>query len=43
MDIARAISSALDRLGGLPGGTREEVLAADAAARDHVSSLFAGK
>ena len=40
VDIARAISSALDRLGGLPGRTREELLAADAAARDHVASLF---
>jgi 1-deoxy-D-xylulose-5-phosphate reductoisomerase len=40
VDISRAISSALDRLGGLPGSTREELLAADAAARDHVSSLF---
>jgi len=40
VDIARAISSALDRLGGLPGGTREELLAADAAARDHVSLMF---
>ncbi len=37
VDIARAISSALDRLGGLPGTTREELLAADAAARDHVA------
>jgi 1-deoxy-D-xylulose-5-phosphate reductoisomerase len=40
VDIASAISSALDRLGGLPGGTREELLSADAAARDHVSRLF---
>lgn len=40
VDIARAISSALDRLGGLPGTTREELLAADAAARNHVSALF---
>jgi 1-deoxy-D-xylulose-5-phosphate reductoisomerase len=40
VDIARAISSALDRLAGLPGSTREELLAADAAARAHVSSLF---
>ena len=40
VDIARAISSALDRLGDLPGATREELLAADAAAREHVSSLF---
>jgi 1-deoxy-D-xylulose-5-phosphate reductoisomerase len=40
VDIARAISSALDRLGGLPGTTREELLTADAAARDHVSGQF---
>ena len=40
VDIARAISSALDRLGGLPGRTRGELLAADVAARDHVASLF---
>ena len=40
VDIARAISSALDRLGGLPGTTREELLAADSAARKHVSGLF---
>jgi 1-deoxy-D-xylulose-5-phosphate reductoisomerase len=42
VDIARAISSALDRLGGLPGNTREELLAADAAARNHVAGLFSG-
>lgn len=41
VDIARAIGSALDRLGGLPGTTREELLAADSAARDHVSTVFA--
>jgi 1-deoxy-D-xylulose-5-phosphate reductoisomerase len=40
VDIARAISSALDRLGGLPGRTREELLAADSAARLHVERLF---
>ena len=40
VDIARAISSALDRLGGLPGTTREELLAADAAAREHVAALY---
>jgi 1-deoxy-D-xylulose-5-phosphate reductoisomerase len=40
VDIARAISSALDRLGGLPGTTREDLLAADAAARHHISLLF---
>lgn len=40
VDIARAISSALDRLGSLRGTTREELLAADAAAREHVSAQF---
>jgi 1-deoxy-D-xylulose-5-phosphate reductoisomerase len=40
VDIARAISSALDRLSGLPGTTREELLAADSAARGHVASMF---
>ena len=40
VDIARAISSALDRLSGLPGNTREELLAADAAARAHVEAQF---
>ena len=40
VDIARAISSALDRLGGLPGTTREELLAADRAARRHVAERF---
>jgi 1-deoxy-D-xylulose-5-phosphate reductoisomerase len=40
VDIARAISSALDRLGGLPGTSREALLSADAASRDHVASMF---
>jgi 1-deoxy-D-xylulose-5-phosphate reductoisomerase len=40
VDISRAISSALDRLGGLSGTTREELLAADAAARSHVKDLI---
>ena len=40
VDIARAISSALDRLGGLPGRTREELLAADSDARLHVEEMF---
>ncbi len=39
-DIARAIESALDAVGGLPGGNREELLAADSAARKHVMELF---
>jgi 1-deoxy-D-xylulose-5-phosphate reductoisomerase len=40
VDIARAISSALDRLGGLSGTTREELLLADAAAREHVVTQY---
>jgi 1-deoxy-D-xylulose-5-phosphate reductoisomerase len=39
-DIARAISSALDRFGSMPARTRTEVLAADAAARRHVREMF---
>ena len=39
-DIPRAISSALDELGDLPGGTREELLEADAAGRRHVMELI---
>jgi 1-deoxy-D-xylulose-5-phosphate reductoisomerase len=39
-DIPGAISSALDKLGGLPGATREQLLAADAAARRHVQESF---
>jgi 1-deoxy-D-xylulose-5-phosphate reductoisomerase len=38
-DIPRAISSALDNLSGLPSGNREELLAADAAARNHVKQM----
>ena len=41
VDIPRAIESALERLGGLPGGSREALLAADTAARHHVAGLFA--
>lgn len=41
VDIPRAIESALERLAGLPGGTREALLAADAAARHHVAGMFA--
>ena len=41
VDIPRAVSSALDRLAGLAGTTREELLAADAAARRHVEALHA--
>jgi 1-deoxy-D-xylulose-5-phosphate reductoisomerase len=40
-DIPRAIASALDHLGSVPGGTRTALLAADAAARDHVRMEFA--
>ena len=39
-DIPRAISSALDKLGDLPGETREELLEADAASRGHVMELI---
>lgn len=39
-DIPRAIASALDKLGDLPGGNREELLEADASARMHVMELF---
>lgn len=39
-DIPRGISSALDKLGALPGTTREDLLAADAAARRHVEDMF---
>jgi 1-deoxy-D-xylulose-5-phosphate reductoisomerase len=39
-DIARAIDSALGRLGTAPGGSRDAILAADAQARRHVQELF---
>ena len=39
-DIPRGIASALDSLGGMPAGTREQLLAADAAARSHVQRMF---
>ena len=39
-DIARAIDTTLERLGGLPAGSREAILAADAQARRHVQELF---
>jgi len=39
-DIPRAISSALDTLGDMPAGTRENLLAADSAARKHVKEKF---
>ncbi|MFN2636180.1 MAG: 1-deoxy-D-xylulose-5-phosphate reductoisomerase [Gemmatimonadaceae bacterium] len=40
-DISRGIASALDKLGGLPGKTRDQLLAADRAARRHVEDMFA--
>lgn len=39
-DIARGISSALDKLSGMPADTREELLTADSAARRHVQEMF---
>ena len=39
-DIPKAISGALDRLGGMPGSTREELLEADAEARRYVMELL---
>jgi 1-deoxy-D-xylulose-5-phosphate reductoisomerase len=39
-DISRGIASALDKLGGTPAQTREQLLAADAAARHHVQEMF---
>ena len=39
-DISKGIDSALQKLSELPGQTREELLAADAAARRHVMELF---
>ena len=39
-DIARGIGSALDKLSGMPSDTREQLLAADAAARRHVQEMF---
>jgi 1-deoxy-D-xylulose-5-phosphate reductoisomerase len=40
LDIPRAISSALDALTGLPSGTRDQLLAADATARRHVQQML---
>jgi 1-deoxy-D-xylulose-5-phosphate reductoisomerase len=40
-DIARSIGSALEKLGGLPADNRQALLAADAAARRHVSEMVA--
>lgn len=41
-EIAEAVRSALESLAALPGGTREELLAADTAARKHVEQLAVG-
>ena len=38
-DIPRAIASALEKLSGLPSANRDELLAADAAARNHVREM----
>jgi 1-deoxy-D-xylulose-5-phosphate reductoisomerase len=38
-DIPRSIESALAALGGMPGGSRDALLRADAAARRHVAEL----
>ena len=40
VDIPRAIASALDRMGGGAGTTREELSVADAEARAHVKEFF---
>jgi 1-deoxy-D-xylulose-5-phosphate reductoisomerase len=40
VDIPKAIASALDRLGDRSGTSREELLAADSAARRHVEEKF---
>lgn len=40
MDIPRAIASALDALSAMPAGSKENLLAADAAARKHVREMF---
>jgi 1-deoxy-D-xylulose-5-phosphate reductoisomerase len=40
VDIPRGITSALDKLSGMPAGTREQLLNADSAARRHVREMF---
>jgi 1-deoxy-D-xylulose-5-phosphate reductoisomerase len=42
MDIPRSIESALATLGGLPAGSLDALLAADAAARRHVRDRYRG-
>jgi 1-deoxy-D-xylulose-5-phosphate reductoisomerase len=39
-DISRGIAAALGELGGMPADTREQLLAADGAARRHVKEMF---
>jgi 1-deoxy-D-xylulose-5-phosphate reductoisomerase len=39
-DIPRAIAAALESLAGMPAGTREQLLAADSAARRRVQEMF---
>lgn len=39
-DIPRAIAAALDKLGDMPGATREDILSADGAARRQVLEIF---
>jgi 1-deoxy-D-xylulose-5-phosphate reductoisomerase len=39
-DISRGISSALDKLSGMAADTRDQLLAADSAARRHVREMF---
>ena len=39
-DIARAIAESLQAFGSMPGGTRDDLLAADAAARRRVRGMF---
>ena len=39
-DIPRAIAAALDTLGDMPAGSRENLLGADGAARKHVKEMF---
>ena len=40
VDIAQAIASSLEHLSARPGRTRDELIAADAAARAHVTGRF---
>jgi 1-deoxy-D-xylulose-5-phosphate reductoisomerase len=40
VDIPRGIAAALESLKGMPAGTREQLLAADSAARHRVQEMF---